>query len=60
MRSFWLRKILEEYSTRNLKGVGIRVIVNGGMGFASTNDITYTGIEEAIKRAVSIAKVMVT
>lgn len=51
-------KFLKEYSKRSLRGIGIRVIVNGGVGFASTNNITYTNIEKAIKRAIEIAKVM--
>ncbi|WP_456368249.1 TldD/PmbA family protein [Thermococcus sp.] len=38
------------------KGVGIRVLVNGGMGFASTNVLTKESVEEAVKRAVKLAK----
>lgn len=37
-------------------GVGIRVIVNGTWGFASTNDVTTDGIKNATLRAVAIAK----
>lgn len=37
-------------------GVGIRVIVNGTWGFASTNVVTKEGIAEATKQAVNIAK----
>lgn len=37
-------------------GVGIRVIVNGTWGFASTNDVTTEGIKKATDRAVAIAK----
>ncbi|MEO8470631.1 MAG: TldD/PmbA family protein [Chryseolinea sp.] len=37
-------------------GVGIRVIVNGTWGFASTNEVTPDGIKKAAERAILIAK----
>ncbi|NOT73932.1 MAG: TldD/PmbA family protein [Cyclobacteriaceae bacterium] len=37
-------------------GVGIRVIVKGTWGFASTNDVSADGIKKATERAVAIAK----
>lgn len=37
-------------------GVGIRVIVNGTWGFASTSTVTEKGIQEATNQAVGIAK----
>jgi TldD protein len=37
-------------------GVGIRVIVNGTWGFASTNQVNPDGIKKATERAVAIAK----
>ncbi|MBX9878086.1 MAG: TldD/PmbA family protein [Candidatus Obscuribacterales bacterium] len=37
-------------------GAGIRVLYNGGWGFASTQDLSRQGIEQAIKRAVAVAK----
>ncbi len=37
-------------------GTGIRVIVNGTWGFASTNDVTEEGIKKATSQAVAIAK----
>lgn len=37
-------------------GIGIRVIVNGTWGFASTNDVTEDGIKKATGQAVAIAK----
>ena len=37
-------------------GIGIRVIVNGTWGFASTNDVTPDGIQKATVMAVAIAK----
>ncbi|ASJ07241.1 TldD/PmbA family protein [Thermococcus pacificus] len=38
------------------KGMGIRVLVDGGMGFASTNVLTKESVAEAVKRAVKLAK----
>lgn len=37
-------------------GIGIRVIVNGTWGFASTNSVTEEGIKKATEQAVAIAK----
>ncbi|MGE0771999.1 MAG: TldD/PmbA family protein [Cyclobacteriaceae bacterium] len=37
-------------------GAGVRVIVNGTWGFASTNEVTADGIKKATERAVAIAK----
>ncbi|EEB73021.1 TldD/PmbA family protein [Thermococcus sp. AM4] len=38
------------------RGIGIRVLANGGMGFASTNVLTKESVAEAVKRAVKLAK----
>lgn len=37
-------------------GVGVRVIVNGTWGFASTNEVNEKGIRRATERAVAIAR----
>lgn len=37
-------------------GVGIRVIVNGTWGFASTNTVTVDGVKKATQQAVAIAR----
>ncbi|HMG93357.1 MAG TPA: TldD/PmbA family protein [Chryseolinea sp.] len=37
-------------------GAGVRVIVNGTWGFASSNDVTDEGIKKTSERAVAIAK----
>lgn len=37
-------------------GVGVRVIVNGTWGFASTNQVNAEGVKKATERAVAIAK----
>ena len=51
-------KVLKEFSKQSSKGVGIRVIVNGGLGFSSTNDLSPESIERCLRRAIVIAKVM--
>ncbi len=38
------------------KGVGIRVVVDKRIGFSATNRVDKESIEEAIKRAISVAK----
>ncbi len=38
------------------RGIGIRVLVNGGMGFASTNVLTKESVSEVVKKAVKLAK----
>jgi TldD protein len=38
------------------QGIGIRALCNGGWGFASTQDLTAKGIEEAARHAVATAK----
>ncbi|WP_297506941.1 TldD/PmbA family protein [Thermococcus sp.] len=38
------------------RGIGVRVLVGGGMGFASTNVLTRESMEEAVKKAVKLAK----
>lgn len=37
-------------------GIGVRVIANGTWGFASTNNVTESGIKKATEKAVAIAK----
>ena len=38
------------------RGIGVRVLVNGGMGFASTNVLTKESVGEAVKNAVKLAR----
>ncbi|NJF24660.1 TldD/PmbA family protein [Thermococcus sp. Bubb.Bath] len=38
------------------RGIGVRVLVDGGMGFASTNVLTRDSVAEAVKKAVKLAK----
>jgi TldD protein len=37
-------------------GIGIRVIADGGFGFAATDDLTRDGVDRCAARAVEIAK----
>src|ERR1035438_3259117 len=37
-------------------GIGIRVIANGGFGFAATDDLSLEGVESCAARAVEIAR----
>ncbi len=48
-------KVQNVLSTESF-GTGIRVIVNGTWGFASTNNVTAEGIKKATSQAVAIAK----
>lgn len=45
-----------EMSSRQTGGVGIRVLVDGAFGFASTTTLTRDGIEAALQRAEEMAK----
>ena len=38
------------------EGYGIRSIVSGGLGFASTNDLSKEGLNEALNRSLSVAR----
>ncbi len=40
----------------NSYGIGIRVLCNGGWGFAATQDLTKDGLDRAARKAVEIAK----
>ena len=38
------------------KGLGLRLLANGGLGFASVNELTKQNVEIAIREAVKLAK----
>jgi TldD protein len=48
--------IVATLSDSKSRGYGIRVLVNGAWGFASSSDLTDAGIDTAAARAVEIAK----
>lgn len=47
---------LEESSTLHLAGVGVRALVDGVFGFASTTDLSERGIAQAVSEAQSAAR----
>jgi TldD protein len=51
-------RALKSYQSRSLIGIGIRVMRRKGIGYASTSDITPSGVEEALRRALKTAKAM--
>ena len=46
---------IEKLATYQKEGVGVRVLVNNGWGFFSTNQMDYTSLENALLRAYEIA-----
>jgi len=48
--------ILEASILEESRGIGIRVLVNGSLGFASTNVLRRREVERALKQAFKIAK----
>ncbi|MHA1212315.1 MAG: TldD/PmbA family protein [Candidatus Heimdallarchaeota archaeon] len=47
---------LEEFKSRNFGGIGIRVVVDGAVGFASTSDLAKDNIDKTLKTAFKLAK----
>ncbi|MEZ0393594.1 MAG: TldD/PmbA family protein [Desulfurococcaceae archaeon] len=47
---------LVNVNVRLSRGVGVRVLVNGSLGFSATNDLTREGLEKALESAISRAK----
>jgi TldD protein len=47
---------LEESSSKRLTGVGVRALVDGVFGFASTTDLSEQGIRRAVEEARSAAR----
>ncbi len=48
--------VLKTYSTSFSRGIGVRVLVNGYQGFASTSRLDSDSIIETVKHAISIAR----
>ncbi len=46
---------VEELASGDDLGLGVRVIVDGGWGFASTNRLSSAGVEDCVRRAGEIA-----
>ncbi len=49
-------KTLDSYSARKLSGFGIRVLVNGGVGFASSSNLSPASTKKTLEDAVKAAK----
>ena len=47
---------VDSVSLENYQGIGIRVLVDGSLGFASTNVLTKDAIRKAVDNAISLAK----
>ncbi len=49
---------VSEMGQVRIKGAGVRVFINGSVGFAATSDATKEGLLNALKEAISIAKAL--
>jgi len=49
-------RALKSYSSRRLSGAGIRVALNGTIGYASTSNLTYAALEKTLENAIKAAK----
>ena len=49
-------KELKSYSSRKLCGIGIRVVMNGAVGYASTSDLGRERLNKTLEKAVKAAK----
>ncbi|MBD3192893.1 MAG: TldD/PmbA family protein [Candidatus Heimdallarchaeota archaeon] len=49
-------KSLEDYSSQTIGGLGIRVVINGAIGFASTSQFERKTVEQRINEAIKSAK----
>jgi TldD protein len=47
---------LKSYSSRRLSGIGIRIIVEGAVGYASTSDLRQSCLERRLQNAIKAAK----
>jgi len=50
-------KVLKTYTSNINHGVGIRVLVNGYQGYASTSNLSWTSIIESLEKAISLARI---
>lgn len=49
--------IIEAYAVEEFRGIGIRVLVNGSLGFSSTNSLRKEEAKRALRHAFKIARV---
>lgn len=50
--------VLKEYSITKASGLGVRVLVDGFMGFTSTNNLSWGNVRNAIQKAIELAKAL--
>lgn len=50
--------VLREYSINRLRGIGVRAIVDGYMGYASTNTFEWEKLKNIVEEAVKAAKAL--
>jgi TldD protein len=55
-----LNGAVEEVTAAESEGIGVRVRIGGGWGFAATRDVSATGAEDALARALAIAEAQPT
>jgi TldD protein len=48
-------KTLKSYSSDRLSGIGIRVVFGGGLGYASTSDLTANSMKKTLRTAIKAA-----
>jgi TldD protein len=49
-------KELKTYSSRRLSGAGIRIVIAGAVGYASTSDLRENRLEKSLRNAIKAAK----
>jgi len=49
---------IREYSSSVRKGLGVRVIVDGYQGYASTSRLNLDSVKEAIRKAIEAARAL--
>lgn len=49
-------KVLKSYSSRRLKGVGVRVAIGGGIGYASSSDLSSEKLNQTLEEAIKAAR----
>jgi TldD protein len=49
-------KVLKSYSSNKLSGIGVRVVVNGAVGYASSSDMSHESLQKTLENSVKAAK----
>jgi len=51
-------KALKSYNSRSFSGLGVRVVHGGALGYASTSDMSWEGMEGCLEQSVKAARSM--